>query len=132
MEQLSPLIDSLQDRLAPWLATAQDWATSPAAWSQFVLLGMAWVMAHLLGRRFRTQLSALIIPPEGASGPFAMIRRWSLLLLPLLVPLLAYGLTAVGEAFTRSLFGSGAVIAFGKRVFLFMAARAFAQGKMPR
>ncbi|MBW0158491.1 mechanosensitive ion channel family protein [Sedimentimonas flavescens] len=127
MEQLSPLIDSLQDRLAPWLATAQDWATSPAAWSQFVLLGMAWVMAHLLGRRFRTQLSALITPPEGASGPFAMIRRWSLLLLPLLVPLLAYGLTAVGEAFTRSLFGSGAVIAFGKRVFLFMAARAFAQ-----
>ncbi|MCV2879176.1 mechanosensitive ion channel [Sedimentimonas flavescens] len=127
MEQLSPVIDSLQDHLAPWLATAQDWATSPAAWSQFVLLGMAWVMAHLLGRRFRTQLSALIIPPEGASGPFAMIRRWSLLLLPLLVPLLAYGLTAVGEAFTRSLFGSGAVIAFGKRVFLFMAARAFAQ-----
>ncbi|MCT2540965.1 mechanosensitive ion channel family protein [Sedimentimonas flavescens] len=127
MEQLSPLIDSLQDRLAPWLATAQDWAASPAAWSQFVLLGMAWVMAHLLGRRFRTQLSALITPPEGASGPFAMIRRWSLLLLPLLVPLLAYGLTAVGEAFTRSLFGSGAVIAFGKRVFLFMAARAFAQ-----
>ena len=127
MEQLSPLLDSLQERLAPWLATAQEWATSPAAWSQFVLLGLAWVMAHLLGRRFRTRLRALITPPEGAGGPFAMIRRWSLLLLPLLVPLLAYGLTAVGEAFTRSLFGSGAVIAFGKRVFLFMAARAFAQ-----
>jgi small-conductance mechanosensitive channel len=33
----------------------------------------------------------------------------------------------VGEAITRSVFGSGAVIAFGKRVFLFVAARAFAR-----
>ena len=47
--------------------------------------------------------------------------------LPLLLPLFAYGFTAIGEQVARSLFGSGAVIAFGKRLFLFLALRAFAR-----
>ena len=51
---------------------------------------------------------------------------WPIMLLSLLLlPLLAYGFTALGESITRSVFGSGAVIAFGKRVFLFLAARVF-------
>jgi len=41
----------------------------------------------------------------------------------LLLPLIAYGLTALGEGFTRQMFGAGDVIAFGKRVFIFVAAR---------
>jgi len=45
--------------------------------------------------------------------------------LALLLPLLAYGLTALGEQLTRSLFGAGDVIAFGKRVFILLAARLF-------
>ena len=44
--------------------------------------------------------------------------------MPLISPLLAYALTGVGESIVRSLFDSGAVIAFGKRLFLFLAARA--------
>ena len=47
--------------------------------------------------------------------------------LPLLIPLLAYAFTGIGETLTRSIFGSGAVIAFGKRVFLFLAIRSFSQ-----
>ena len=50
-----------------------------------------------------------------------------LIFLPLLLPLLAYGFTGIGEQITRSIFGSGEVIAFGKRVFLFLAARALAR-----
>ena len=42
--------------------------------------------------------------------------------MPLLLPLLAYGFTGIGENVTRSIFDSGAVIAFGKRVFLLLAA----------
>jgi small-conductance mechanosensitive channel len=37
------------------------------------------------------------------------------------LPLLAYLLTGIGETVTRQLFGSGEVIGFGKRVFLFLA-----------
>ena len=40
-----------------------------------------------------------------------------LMFLPLLMPLLAYAFTGIGETLTRSIFGSGAVIAFGKRCF---------------
>ena len=42
-----------------------------------------------------------------------------------MLPLFAYGLTAVGEEVTRAAFGSGEVIAFGKRVFILIAARLF-------
>ena len=41
--------------------------------------------------------------------------------------LLAYAFTGIGETLTRSIFGSGAVIAFSKRVFLILAIRSFAQ-----
>lgn len=108
-------------------ATLIDWATSPAAWSQFALLALSWLVALFVSRRFGPRLSALITPRDGARGPFAALCRLALRFLPLLLPLLAYGFTAVGEAITRSLFGSGAVIAFGKRVFLFLAARSFAR-----
>jgi len=40
------------------------------------------------------------------------------------LPLLAYVFTGIGEGIVRSIFDSGAVIAFGKRVFLFLAVRA--------
>ncbi len=108
-------------------ALALDWATSPAAWSQFALLALAWLLSLFVSRRFVSRLAALIAPAEGARGPVAVARRFTLRFLPLLLPLLAYGFTALGEAITRSLFGSGAVIAFGKRTFLFLAARSFAR-----
>ncbi len=101
---------------------AREWLLSPAAWSQFGLLVAAWLLALVVSRRAAHFLRRLLTPPPGQEGPIAQARRFMLLFLPLLLPLLAYGLTAIGEQITRSLFGSGAVIAFGKRVFLFLAA----------
>lgn len=106
---------------------AEGWLTSPAAWSQFGLLIASWLLARLAAGRLAPQITRLIGPKEGATGLVASLRRYLLRFLPLLLPLLAYGFTALGEAFTRSVFGSGAVIAFGKRVFLFLVARAFAR-----
>jgi small-conductance mechanosensitive channel len=104
---------------------AASWLTSPAAWSQFALLVASWLLARLAAKRLAPQLARMIGPKPGATGPIATSRRFVLRFLPLLLPLLAYGFTAVGEAFTRQVFGSGAVIAFGKRVFLLLAARIF-------
>jgi small-conductance mechanosensitive channel len=53
----------------------------------------------------------------------AKARRFLAQFVPLLFPLLAYAFTDVGENITRSIFGSGAVIAFGNRVILFIAVR---------
>ena len=107
-------------------ALVMNWATTPAAWSQFALLVLSWLLSLLISRRFGARIARFVGPKEGARGPVAGTRRFALRFLPLVLPLLAYGLTAIGEAFTRSVFGSGAVIAFGKRLFLFLAARIFA------
>jgi small-conductance mechanosensitive channel len=104
---------------------AMEWLTSPAAWSQFALLLVAYVVARLLTRRFDPLLKRLLTPPADKSGLLSTIRRFFLPFVPLLMPLLAWLLTAAGEGATRSLFGSGAVIAFGKNLFLFLAARIF-------
>ena len=106
---------------------ALGWLTSPAAWSQFALLVAAFGVAWYLSRRLNKVLLNLLTPAEGAEGIIATVRRFVLQFLPLLLPLLAYVFTAAGEQVVRSLFDSGAVIAFGKRVFLFLAARILVQ-----
>ncbi|WP_322867112.1 mechanosensitive ion channel family protein [Aquicoccus sp. G2-2] len=103
---------------------AKDWLVSPAAWSQLGLLIVAWLAAWLVARKLRPALTTLITPVEAQQNIIARARRFVLLFAPLLLPLLAYAFTGLGESVTRSLFGSGAVIAFGKRLFLFVAARA--------
>ena len=116
------------DQVKLWLLQAvdiaKDWLTSPAAWTQFGLLVVAWGAAVFVNRKFVPKLVQILSPAEDAKGPIAKARRFILGFVPLILPLLAYALTGAGEGVTRSLFGSGAVIAFGKRVFLFLAVRA--------
>ena len=102
---------------------ALGWLLSPAAWSQFGLLVAAYLLAVLVTRRLRPAIQRLIDPGQ-TQNMFSQPRRFVLQFLPLLLPLLAYAFTAIGEQVVRSIFDSGAVIAFGKRVFLFLAARA--------
>ncbi len=102
---------------------AQSWALSPAAWSQFALLVAAYVLAVLVAARLRGTLTRFLTPMPEATHVLARGRRAALVYLPLLLPLLAYVFTAIGETVVRSLFDSGAVIAFGKRVFMFLAVR---------
>ena len=108
-------------------ALAQGWLLSPAAWSQFALLVMAYVLAVLVARILRPKLAALLTPEAAQQNMLANARRWLLVFIPLMLPLFAYAFTAMGESVVRSLFDSGAVIAFGKRVFLFLAARILVQ-----
>ena len=88
---------------------------------------VAYILAVILTRRFNPIIAALIAPAEAADNPIATARRFVLQFMPLILPLLAYALTGIGESVTRSVFGSGAVIAFGSRVFLFLAIRTFAK-----
>ncbi len=102
---------------------AQGWLLSPAAWMQFALLVTAYLAALMVAHRVRPLLSQILQPPEGQEGMIATARRFVLSFAPLILPLLAYMFTGIGESVVRSMFDSGAVIAFGKRVFLFLAAR---------
>ena len=123
----SDFIELARGYLDQGLIIAQDWLLSPAAWSQFGLLIAAYLLARLINRVLSRRITTLLTPPEGSNSILSKGRLYLLVFLPLLLPLLAYGLTAIGEQVTRSIFGSGAVIAFGKRVFIFLAARALAE-----
>ena len=101
---------------------AASWLLSPAAWSQFVLLVVAYLAAVLVARRLSPFVESLLNPGD-STNILVQPRRFVMQFLPLLLPLLAYGLAGIGEGIVRSLFDSGAVIAFGKRVFLFLAVR---------
>ncbi len=114
------------EQLKGWFGDAYGialgWLTSPAALSQIALLIVAYLAARYLARRFSPVIQRTVAPKPEATHVIARLRRFALQFLPLLLPLLAYALTAMGEGLTRSLFGSGEVIAFGKRVFLLLAA----------
>ena len=114
------------EQVKSWFGDAYEialgWLTSPAALSQIALLIVAYVAARTLARRFGPVIERTVTPKPEAVHILARLRRFALLFLPLLLPLLAYALTAVGEGLTRATFGQGEVIAFGKRVFLLLAA----------
>ncbi|TCL00682.1 mechanosensitive ion channel-like protein [Shimia isoporae] len=119
----SVIVDKTLEKLAEFWEVAQGWLLSPAAWSQFALLVVAYVAAVYAAKKLRPLLDKLLTPPAEAETYVARARRFVALFLPLLLPLLAYVFIGVGETATRAMFGSGAVIAFGKRVFLFLAVR---------
>ncbi|MBT0957850.1 mechanosensitive ion channel [Alphaproteobacteria bacterium KMM 3653] len=102
---------------------AKGWLLSPAAWSQFALLIVAYLLAVYVSRKVNPVLTRLLTPEAENQSVFAKARRFVAIFLPLVMPVLAFAFTAAGEGVVRSIFDSGAVIAFGKRVFLFLAAR---------
>ena len=124
-------MEKVQDWLRQATDTALGWLSSPAALSQFGLLILAYFAARLLAARITPVLTRTLTPKPEATHLIARLRRFALLFLPLVLPLLAYALTAVGEGLTRATFGSGEVIAFGKRVFLLLAAVEFVRHVLP-
>ncbi|WP_417253969.1 mechanosensitive ion channel family protein [Celeribacter sp.] len=121
---LPPFVQTLLDYAEQGKDLALGWLLSPAAWSQFALLVVAYLAARFVAKRFVPKLEALLLPPKEAGGIIAEARRFVTIFFPLSLALLAYLFTGIGESVTRSLFGSGAVIALGKRVFLLLAAQA--------
>ncbi|SMX41925.1 mechanosensitive ion channel family protein [Octadecabacter ascidiaceicola] len=122
---MNDLLNTALGYVTPVLEFALAWIIDPANWVQFALLVGAYVAAVFITRKFNPRITKLLTPAQESTTILSQTRRFILIFLPLLLPLLAFGLTAVGEQVTRSIFGSGEVIAFGKRVFLFLAARAF-------
>lgn len=123
MDDLPDFFGQVPAYLQQGFDLAADWLTRPEAWSQFALLVVAYLLAVLASARLTPVLSRLLTPPPGQATLMSAARRFVLRFLPLMLPVLAYALTGIGEGIVRSLFDSGAVIAFGKRVFLVLAAR---------
>lgn len=124
---MNDLINTALGYVTPAIDFAVAWMINPANWVQFALLVAAYVFAVFITRKLNPRLTKLLTPAADNVSALSHARRFMLMFLPLVLPLMAFGLTAIGEQVTRSIFGSGEVIAFGKRVFLFLAVRAFAR-----
>ena len=118
-----PIVQKAADFALQGYEIALGWLLSPAAWSQFALLIVAYFAALFLTRRLRPTLTRILTPPADNVSVLSRLRRMVLMAVPLLLPVLAYMFAAIGEQVTRGVFGTGTVIAFGKGVFLFLAAR---------
>jgi len=121
MDPQNPLMIQATDMFNKGYDLAMGWLLSPAAWVQFAMLVGAYALAWLVSRIITPRLQRLLSPQADSVSLLSKIRRFALIFLPLLLPLFAYGFTAIGEQVTRSIFGSGEVVAFGKRIFLFLA-----------
>jgi len=117
------VLETIQSYVFQGRDIALEWITSPAAYAQFALLLVAYLLAVVASAWLRPRVDRLLRPNEASQTRFASARRFGLLFLPLLLPLLALRFTAAGEQLTRSIFGSGEVIALGKRLFIFIAVR---------
>ena len=106
MESKSTIVDQGLELLNKGMDLALVWLLSPAAWTQFALLIGAYFLALILNRIITPKLSRLLLPEADSTTLLSKGRRFILMFLPLLLPLFAYGFTAIGEQVTRSLFGS--------------------------
>ena len=126
-DQMPPIVQRAFSLAVQGWDIASAWLLSPVAWSQFILLVAAYYGAVFATKKMNPIITRILTPKDGSTSVIGQVRLFILMFLPLLMPLLAYAFTGIGETLTHSIFGSGAVIAFGKRVFLFLAIRSFAQ-----
>ena len=57
---------------------AAGWLLSPAAWSQFGLLAVAYLAARMASKRLSPPITQVLTPPEGKAGLLATARRFAL------------------------------------------------------
>lgn len=106
---------------------AVGWLLSPQAWVQFAVIIGSYILAVLISRIIVPRVRRLLTLKPTLHTAILAVADFAKSLLPLVLPLLAFVLALVGEAVAGSTLGATTLIAFGKRFFLFLAIRAFAQ-----
>jgi hypothetical protein len=81
---------------------AKNWLLSPEAWVQFGLLVGAYLLAVIVTRKLRPFLERILTPPDTQVNVIGKARRFVLQFIPLILPLLAFMFTAIGEQVVRS------------------------------
>jgi hypothetical protein len=91
------IVQQAYDLLVQLWVLAEGWLLSPAAWSQFALLLVAWFAARFANKRLQPFLKKWL-SPEASTGYLDKARLFLRQFLPLLLPLLAYVFTGIGES----------------------------------
>jgi len=78
MDRQPEIIGRVMARLDHAGQTALGWLTSPAAWSQFALLAVAYAAAWVIAARSVPMLQRVLTPDAANTGLFAAARRSAL------------------------------------------------------
>ena len=127
---LPAVLEPYSDYILPILEQLIAWAIDPAAWSQLVVLLVAYGMAVLIHRTITARVTSLLQFIGGKIPKLADLCALVARLWPVAVYLLAFVFTGIGEAALTALFESAQITAFGKRLFLFLAVRAVARAEL--
>ncbi|MGB1234134.1 MAG: mechanosensitive ion channel family protein [Planktomarina sp.] len=119
------LTDRANAALEPYFETALLWLLSPQAWGQAIAIIGCYALAIFAARLAIPRLRRLLTFRPSTHSAILTAAAWALSALPLLTPLLAFVLLSIVEPILAGTLGSATVLAFGKRVFLFLAIRMF-------
>ncbi len=122
MEQIQALF---QKYAGDGIDQLMAWLLSPQAWIQFGLVVAAYFLARLVAAMVSPILNKALTFGPNKHTALQSTGAFLLMFIPLITPLLAYGLTAAAEVIGSSLLGASGVIALGKRLFVFLAIRVF-------
>ena len=123
MAETTDFTTMVENAAAQAAEAALAWASSPAGWGQLALLVVAFLLARFLAARLAPLLRRFCTA-EGNSL-LAQARQQLGRALPLLTPLLAFGMIAAGEELARQTLGASGLLDFGKRLALLLAAHIF-------
>jgi len=101
------------------------WLLSPQAWVQFALVLGAYFLARLIAAIASPVLNRALTFGPKSHHVLQSVGAFILIFVPLITPVLAYGLTAAAEVIGSTVLGASGVIAIGKRLFVFLIIRVF-------
>lgn len=113
------------DIVGPYLDIAIGWLSSPQAWGQAIAIIGCYALAIVASRWATPRIKRLLTFKPGTYPVILAVAAFVISALPLLTPLLAFGFLSGAEPVLAATLGSATVLAFGKRVFLFLAIRMF-------
>lgn len=116
-----------KEQIVSGLDTVLAWTTSPSGLTQIAWLIGAFLLAWVLTGRVKALLTRVLTPGPNTRQLFVPVMTFLHVFVPLVFPVLAFALTAIGTVVSESLFGSATVIALGTRVILLIAGRIFVQ-----
>ena len=99
-DQMLPIVQRAFSLAVQGWDIASAWLLSPAAWSQFTLLVVAYYGAVFATKKMNPIITLILTPQDGSTSVIAQIRLFILMFLPLL----AYAFTGIVETLTRSIF----------------------------
>ncbi|MGV6839843.1 MAG: mechanosensitive ion channel family protein [Planktomarina sp.] len=111
--------------MTPYIDIALMWLKSPQAWGQAIAIILCYAVAVVSYRKLAPRLEKLLTFEKALHPAIDAAALFVKTALPIFKPLLAFAVLSLAQPILTATLGDATVLAFGKRVFLFLAVRQF-------